>query len=54
MINKRISKSNILNGSKCFFSGILENYLVFIPAKKCIKYFCDTTRIDLWKSNGMS
>ena len=28
-----------------------QNYLVFVPAKK---YFCDTHRIDSWKSNGMS
>ena len=33
---------------------MLQNYLVFIPAKKCIKYFSDTTRINSWKSNGMS
>ena len=31
-----------------------QNYLVFIPAKKCIKYFRGTTRTDSWKSNGMS
>ena len=28
--------------------------LVFIPAKKYNKYFSGTTRIDWWKSNGMS
>ena len=27
---------------------------MFISAKKYIKYFNGTTRIDLWKSNGMS
>ena len=37
-----------------FYSGILQHYLVFIPANKYIKYFSGTTRIDLWKSNGMS
>ena len=37
-----------------FFSGIFQSYLVLIPAKKCIKYFRGTTRMDLWKSNGMS
>ena len=36
------------------FSGIFQDYLVFIPAKKFIKYFIDTTLIDSWKSNGMS
>ena len=45
---------NILNEAKHFSSGIFQNYLVFIPAKKYIKYFGDTTRIDLWKSNGIS
>ena len=35
-------------------SGIFQNYLVFIPAKKYIKYFRDTTKIDSWKSNGTS
>ena len=36
------------------FSGILQNYLVFIPAKKCIKYFNGTSRVYSWKSNWMS
>ena len=31
-----------------------QNYLVFIPAKKYIKYFSGTTWIDSWKSNRMS
>ena len=33
---------------------MFQNYLVFIPAKKYLKYFSGTTRIDSWKSNGMS
>ena len=37
-----------------FLQEYFKNYLVFIPAIKCIKYFSGTTRIDLWKSNGMS
>ena len=37
-----------------FFSGIFQNYLVFIPVKKHIKYFSGTTRIDSCKSDGMS
>ena len=49
-----INKFNILNGAKYFSSGIFQNYLVFIPAKKYIKYFSGSTGIDLWKSNGMS
>ena len=50
MINKFI----ILNGAKYFSSGLFQNYLVFIPAKKYIKYFSATTQIDLWKFNEMS
>ena len=45
-----INKFRILKGSKYFSSGIFQNYL----AKKYIKYFSGTTRIDSWKSNGMS
>ena len=49
-----ISRFSILNGAKYFSSGIFQNYLVFIPAKKHVKYFSGTARIDLWKSNEMS
>ena len=49
-----INRYKILNGAKYFSSGILQNYLVFKPAKKYIKYFSGTTRINLWKSNGIS
>ena len=51
MINKY---SILLKEAKYFYSGILQNYLLFIPAKKYIEYSSDTTPIDLWKSNGMS
>ena len=49
-----INKFSILNGAIYFSSGIFQNYLVFIPAKKYIKYLSGTTWIDLWKSNQMS
>ena len=49
-----IDKFSILNGANYFSSGIFQNYLVSIPAKKYIKYFSDTTQIDSWKSNGIS
>ena len=49
-----INKFRILNGAKYFSSEIIQNYLVFIPVKKCIKYFSGTTLINPWKSNGMS
>ena len=49
-----INKFSILNGAKYFSSGIFQNYLVFMPAKKYIKYFNGTTQIKFWKSNGMS
>ena len=44
----------MLNGAKYFSSGIFQNYLGFIPAKKYNKYFSGTTQIDSFKSSGMS
>ena len=29
-----INRYKILSGAKCFYSGILQNDLLFIPAKK--------------------
>ena len=49
-----IDKFSILNEAKYFSSGIFQNYLVFIPAIKHIKYFHGTTQIYSWKSNEMS
>ena len=49
-----INKFSILDGAKCFSSGIFQNYLVFISAKKYIQYFSGTTRTDSWKPNGLS
>ena len=49
-----INKFGILNGAKYFSSGIFQNYLVFIPVKKYIKYFSGTTQINFRKSNGIS
>ena len=46
-----INKFSILNGAKYFTSEIFQNYLVFIPAKKYIKSFGGTTRIELRKPN---
>ena len=37
-----INKNSILDGQKYFYSGILQNYFVFIPAKKYIKYSSGT------------
>ena len=45
-----IDKCSILNGAKYFSPGIFQNYLVFIPAIKCIKYIHATTTICSWKS----
>ena len=49
-----IDKFSILNGAKDFSLGIYQNYLFFIPTNKYIKYFSGTTRVESWKSNGMS
>ena len=35
------------------FSGIFQNYLVFIPAKRYVKCFSGTTRFNSQKSNGI-
>ena len=44
----------LLLGQNVFLQYIFLLFdLVFIPAKKYIKYFSDTTLIDSWKSNGM-
>ena len=48
-----INGYKILIGMKYFSSGIFQNYLVFIAARKYIKYFNCTTQIYLRKSNGM-
>ena len=47
---KRLSKGlikgpKIQNSTKYFSSGILQDYLVFIPAQKHIEYFSGTTRM---------
>ena len=47
-----INKFSVPNGAKNLSSGIFQNYLLFIPAKKYIKYFSGTTWIDSWKFNG--
>ena len=52
LTNDLINKFSILNGAKYFSSGMFQNYLVFIPVKKYLKYFSGTTWIDSWKSNG--
>ena len=49
-----INRFTIFKGAKYFFPGIFQNYLVFIPANKYIKYFSGITWIDLRKSDKMS
>ena len=49
-----INKFSVLNGAKLFSLGLFENYLVFTPAKKYIKYFSGTTQIESRKSHEMS
>ena len=46
LIKDLINKFSILNGANYFSLGIFQNYLVFIPAKKYIKYCSGTTRIN--------
>ena len=47
-----INRCKILNAAKHFSSGIFQNYLVFIPAKK--QTFQWHYSNSIWKSNGMS
>ena len=59
ILTKRLTKDltnkfSILNGAIYYSSGVFQTCLVFIPVKKYIKYFNDTTRTDLWKSYGKS
>ena len=49
-----INKFSIFNGEKYSSSGIIQNYLAFIPEKRHIKCFSGTTRIDSWKPKGIS
>ena len=42
------------NNPKNFSPRMFQNYLVFIPTKKDMKYFSSNTRINSWKSNGMT
>ena len=46
-----INEFSILDGTIYFSEEVFQNYLVFIPAKKCNKYFSGTTRIESWKSD---
>ena len=43
----------MINDAK-YFSEILQNYFIFISAKKYVKYFSGTIQIYSWKSNGIS
>ena len=49
-----INGYKILNGKKYFSSGIFQNYLLSMPAKKYIKCFSGTTASNRWKSNRVS
>ena len=49
-----INKFIILNGAKYLSLEIIQNYEVFIQAKKYVRYLSGTTQIDLWKPNRMS
>ena len=49
-----INKFSIFNGAKYFSIEIFQNWLVYVPAKKHIKYFSGTTRTESLKSNGIS
>ena len=47
------TKFSVFNEAKYFPSRIFQNYVMFIPDKKCMKYFNGTNQIYSWKSNEM-
>ena len=40
-----INENSIYNKAKYFYSGVLQNCFVFIPAENYVKYFSGTTQI---------
>ena len=49
-----VNEFSTLNGAKYFSLGIFKKKLVYIEAKKYIKYFGGTFPIESWKYNRMS
>ena len=54
LTKRLIIKFSILDGAKYFSSGIFQNYLAFMPAKKYFRYFSGTTQLELLKSNEIT
>ena len=46
-VTKKLINTFILNGAKYFSLEIFQNYLLFIPTKKYIKYFSGTTGVTI-------
>ena len=46
-LTKKLINTFILNGAKYFSLEIFQNYLLFIPTKKYIKYFSGTTGVTI-------
>ena len=51
---KLINSYSILNVANYFYSGILQNVLVFTSGKKYFRFFTLTIQIYSWKSKEMS
>ena len=51
---KSINSYSILNVANYFYSGILQNVLVFTSGKKYFRFFTLTIQIYSWKSKEMS
>ena len=49
-----INKYSILNGPKYFFSGRLQNYLVFISTRNLSFVNNKSNKIESWGSKGMA
>ena len=44
-----INEYKILDGARYFFSGILQNYLMFLSNKKYFRFFTNISQVLLWK-----
>ena len=54
LIKDLINRYKILNGRKYFTSGILQNYLIFLSAKRYFGFFTNTSQVYSQKSKEFS
>ena len=54
LIKDLINRYKILNGRKYFTSGILQNYSIFLSAKRYFGFFTNTSQVYSQKSKEFS